>query len=118
MDAISRGERLSLLGSIRRPRQVFKTRMANRIAQDKYETVVQLLADGVPFKQIARVTGVNVVTVRTISRETEAREYEPEEVDVPGIPPEGTKPERCPTCGGLVFMPCVFCLAKGDGRSN
>lgn len=39
-------------------------------------------------------------------------------VDLPGIPDEDQEPERCSSCGGTVYMPCVLCRAREYRRWN
>lgn len=84
------------------------------------EEVKRLLAAG-QFSQrkIARLTGVSRATIGLIAA-GKRPEYQPRPpawdslFDVPQAPPE-----RCPGCGGLVYLPCRLChirALKAAGR--
>ena len=85
--------------------------------------VKRLLATGRHSqRKIARMTGVSrgSVTAIALGRRPDYRAIrsKPAEQDAP---PFSGPPQRCPTCGGLVLMPCALCrtrklLAEGKLR--
>jgi len=68
--------------------------------------------EGLSQRSVARQTGVSRGTVHAIAQgkrpERPLRRPAPE--DLPR--PEGPL-QRCPGCGGMVYMPCLLCLARG-----
>ncbi len=75
------------------------------------DQVRQLIGEGKnSLRMIARLTGVSRGTVRMIAlgkrRDREPKKVEPWEAERPG------PPQRCPTCGGKVYMPCRLCAAR------
>ena len=38
--------------------------------------------------------------------------------EITDLPDEDRQPERCPSCGGMVYMPCVLCRARAYRRWN
>jgi hypothetical protein len=83
------------------------------IAPSLVHQVKRLLAEGkYSQRKIARITGVSRGTVGAIASgkrpdyEAMARERETE-LEQPTGPPE-----RCPGCGGLVYMPCRLCRVR------
>lgn len=71
-----------------------------------------LLETKLSWREIARRSGVSRGSVRAIAsgrRSEDATHLPAVEVDWEG--PAGP-PVRCPGCGGLVFMPCVFCATR------
>jgi transcriptional regulator with XRE-family HTH domain len=90
------------------------------IAPSVVHEVKRLLAEGkLSQRKIARITGVSRGTVGAIAsgkrREHEARARHPElELEEPTGPPQ-----RCPGCGGLVYLPCRLCHVRrlvAEGR--
>lgn len=89
---------------------------------EKVLEVKELLDKGTLSRRaIARLTGVSRGSVNAIANgERGLVGAEPcEEVE------RSTTAERCPGCGGMVFMPCVLCEArqswrepKGTGRRS
>jgi hypothetical protein len=83
------------------------------LAPYQVEEIRQLLASGtLSERTIARRMGVSRGTVRSIAagrRRDPVRSIQPwdEEPDQPLEPPR-----RCPTCGGLVYMPCRLCRMR------
>jgi transcriptional regulator with XRE-family HTH domain len=83
------------------------------IAAHLVEQIEHLLAEGrLSHRKIARFTGVSRGTIGAIAsgrRQVRPRKIYPweEEAEVPDSPPE-----RCPTCGGMVYMPCRLCRTK------
>jgi hypothetical protein len=69
------------------------------------------LAQGMPQRQIARELGVSRSTVQQIlsGEWTGFREQEP----LPEPIDDGAITERCPGCGGMVYMPCRACQLRG-----
>ena len=71
-----------------------------------------LAAGGLSQRQIARRMGVSRGSVGAI-----ASGRRPDYADRPAKTEDAWEqpsgpPERCPGCGGLVFMPCVLCAAR------
>ncbi len=63
-------------------------------------------------RKIAAKLGVSRGTVGAIAngqRGIYGREPDPHEPDLCSL---GLPPERCPGCGGTVYMPCVLCRAR------
>jgi hypothetical protein len=83
------------------------------IAPHLVEQVRQLLVEGkTSHRKIARITGVSRGTIGAIAsgrRCIRPRPTWPWE-DEPLVP--DTPPERCPDCGGMVYMPCRACRAR------
>jgi len=83
------------------------------IAAHLAEQVEQLLAEGkLSQRKIARLTGVSRGTVGAIA--SGRRRLRPkrislweEEADIPEVPPQ-----RCPSCGGMVYMRCRLCRTQ------
>ncbi len=75
--------------------------------------IKRLLAEGNHSqRKIARMMGVSRGTVNAIAR-GKRRDYErsPSERETELEEPTGP-PERCPGCGGLVYMPCRLCRVR------
>ncbi len=81
------------------------------IAGTVVDLVRQLLADGtLSQRKIAKLTGVSRGSVAAIAsgRRPDYAERVPSiEEEEPTGPPE-----RCPVCGGMVFMPCKLCQTR------
>ncbi len=83
------------------------------IAAHLVEQIEQLLAEGkLSQRKIARLTGVSRGTIGAIA--LGKRQQRPrriclweEEPEVPASPPQ-----RCPDCGGMVYMPCRLCRTQ------
>jgi hypothetical protein len=79
------------------------------------EQVERLLAEGkLSYRKIARFTGVSRGTIGAIAsgrRRIQPRRmfFWEEEPTVPDVPPE-----RCPDCGGMVYMPCRLCRTRKE----
>lgn len=79
----------------------------------KVEEVKRLLDEGkLSQRKIAAKLGVSRGTVGSIAngkRGIYGREPDHSEPTLccPDLPPE-----RCPSCGGMVYMPCVLCKAR------
>ncbi len=77
--------------------------------------VKRLLALGtLSQRQIARRTGVSRIVVHRIAggkRKDRVPKTE-KALDVPWEPNDSTKPERCPTCGAKVKLPCLACMIR------
>jgi len=87
------------------------------IATEKIERIQELLEEGrVSQRKIARLVGVSRGTVGAVAagrrRATpcSCRPSETEAFDVTG------PLERCPGCGGLVYMPCLACRVRSMGE--
>ena len=81
--------------------------------------VRRLLALGkLSQRKIARLTGISRGTVGSIaSGKRLDRETTPQPWDDGWEEPEGP-PERCPCCGGMVYMPCRLCLVRKTLAEN
>ena len=79
------------------------------------EQVEQLLAKGkLSHRKIARFTGVSRGTIGAIATGRRCIQPRPtwpweEEPMVPDVPPQ-----RCPQCGGMVYMPCRLCRTRKE----
>ncbi len=63
-------------------------------------------------RKIADKLGVSRGTVGAISngqRGIYGREHDPHEPDLCNL---NLPPERCPGCGGMVYVPCLLCRAR------
>ena len=85
------------------------------ITPDLVERIEQLLAeDKLSHRKIARIIGVSRGTVGAIAsgrrriRPRPIRFWE-DDAMVPDTPPE-----RCPECGGMVYMPCRLCRTRKE----
>jgi transcriptional regulator with XRE-family HTH domain len=90
------------------------------IAPSVVHEIKRLLAEGkYSQRKIARITGVSRGTVGAVAsgkrRDYAARARDPElELEQPTGPPQ-----RCPGCGGLVYLPCRLCHVRklvAEGR--
>ena len=78
----------------------------------------RLLAAGLSYRQVAAKTGISRGSVGEIAngRISAKRRRDKEWL---GVNPRG-RPARCPTCGGMVVMPCMACRVraakKGRGK--
>ncbi|MBN2580891.1 MAG: helix-turn-helix domain-containing protein [Pirellulales bacterium] len=80
------------------------------LAPHLQEEIRRLLAAGkMSRRKIARLTGVSRGTVGLIAAGKRRGPVPPWEDD-PARPLE--PPKRCPSCGGLVFMPCRLCRMR------
>ncbi len=85
------------------------------IAPHLVEQVEQMLAEGkLSYRKIARFTGVSRGTIGAIA--SGRRCIQPRRIcfweEEPMIP--DTPPERCPECGGMVYMPCRLCRTRKE----
>ena len=67
---------------------------------------------GVSQRKVAMLTGVSRASVGAIAagrRPDYAHRCNPD--DREGDMPQGPA-ERCPTCGGMVYMPCLLCSVR------
>ena len=78
--------------------------------------VRRLLAEGTHSqRKIARLTGISRGTVGAIAsgRRTDYDNSGNGDLEEPSGPPE-----RCPGCGGMVYMPCLLCQARNESAEN
>jgi hypothetical protein len=75
--------------------------------------VLQLKDSGLSQRAISRALGINRGTVGKIIHGHLPRKFiaKQEIKDDEPIFPSGP-PERCPGCGGLVYMPCILCRTR------
>lgn len=85
------------------------------LTQDVLEEVRGLLAEGLlSQRDIALRVGISRTTVSAIAQGKRPGRQSPfETYDLPE--PLGP-PRRCPTCGGMVFMPCLLCHIRAMKR--
>ncbi len=86
--------------------------IATKIVAD----VRRLLAEGTHSqRKIARLTGISRGTVGAIvsGRRPDYDNSDNGDQEEPPGPPK-----RCPGCGGMVYMPCLLCLAKEVSAKN
>jgi transcriptional regulator with XRE-family HTH domain len=82
------------------------------IAQQIAEQIEQMLAAGaMSQREIAAVAGVSRGTVRGIATGKRRRPKAAEPLDNYLLAPDGP-PERCPDCGGMVYLPCRLCETR------
>jgi hypothetical protein len=85
------------------------------IAEHLVEQVERLLTeDQLSHRRIARLTGVSRGTIGAIASgkrriRPKTMDFWDEEPLVPDVPPQ-----RCPECGGMVYMPCRLCRARKE----
>jgi hypothetical protein len=83
------------------------------IAEHLVEQVERLLTkDKLSHRRIASITGVSRGTIAAIASgkrriQPKTSRFWDEEPLVPDVPPQ-----RCPECGGMVYMPCRLCRAR------
>lgn len=84
------------------------------LALEKVLEVKRLLDEGnLSRRAIAAQTGASRGTVNAIANgERGLHGRRQEDLEDDGLPRLSTVAERCPGCGGLVFMPCVLCEAR------
>jgi hypothetical protein len=71
------------------------------------QEIRRLLAEGkLSHRKIAKVVGVSRGSVSLIAR-GKRRDFPPRAELAPVVP--AGPPERCPSCGSLVYMPCRLC---------
>jgi len=85
---------------------------------DQVQRVKDLAAEGWSQRAISRTTGIARETVRGILNGTRPA-YELQQDDAGVVFEEGNELglfngplQRCPTCGGLVYMPCLACRIR------
>lgn len=80
------------------------------------ERVQALLAEGVSQRRVAALTGYTRNTVASIfhGRRQKRAERPAKKLDKEPFDKRGPI-MRCPTCGGLVFPPCLACKIRSQG---
>lgn len=85
------------------------------IAPEMILEIKRCLATGkLSQRQIARQTGISRATVGAIAS-GKRPEYQPRPRDDEPDRPTGP-PERCPGCGGRVYLPCRLCRIRAVKR--
>ena len=69
-------------------------------------------------RKIARRIGVSRGTVNAIARGRRPNNPARRKQVAPGFAPPDGMPERCPGCGGMVQMPCLFCHLRAVTRGK
>ena len=88
------------------------------IAEEKIREAETLLAKGkVSHRKIAIITGLSRGTISLIANGKRKIYVKTIDPDMPGEP-EKSPPVRCPTCGGMVRMPCLLCFLKNLATHN
>jgi hypothetical protein len=65
-------------------------------------------------RQISRYLGICRATVRLIVLgQYTVRLREKNDHELAMFDPDAGPPERCPTCGGTVYLPCHLCYIRG-----
>jgi hypothetical protein len=77
------------------------------LAPSIIEEIRSLLARNLSYRTIARMTGVGRGTIGAIAT-GKRPDYPARMPKNPTAPPAGP-PRRCPSCGGMVRMPCQLC---------
>ena len=90
------------------------------IASEKVEQIERLLREGrLSQREIAQRTGISRGSVNAIAlgrRLVESDRCRPSSHAF--TPPQGN-PARCPSCGGMVQMPCLACYVRSrHGRGQ
>lgn len=74
------------------------------------------------YKKVAEATGVSRQTVRRIAAGGLDYRLEPKPVRFDNVEPSRekppTKPERCPSCRAMVYMPCLKCTIDQSPARN
>ena len=88
------------------------------ISQAKIERIRRLLAANVSIRRIARRMGVSRSAVRHFARVSSTRAEGFSDDPRISLFAEDGPATRCPTCGGLVYMPCMLCQVRSldDGQ--
>jgi hypothetical protein len=85
------------------------------VAPELINCIEQLLIDGkLSYRKIARLTGVSRGTVGVIASRRWQKWPYPIRFWEEDAPVSDTPPERCPECGGMVYMPCRLCRARKE----
>ena len=79
------------------------------LRQGTVDLIRQLFDDGVSQRRIACRMRVARETVRRI---LDGRRMESEACEDDTLQLSEGLPQRCPSCGGLVYMPCLGCRAR------
>lgn len=81
--------------------------------------VQRLLAQDVPYREIARRLGISRGTVGNIASGRRPLELRPAKRRSSEQVTTIAKPKRCPECGGLVYEPCLLCAVRAyQGRRD
>ena len=83
------------------------------ITEERIGKIQCLLAEGkLSQRKIAKLTGVSRGTVHAVANgKRNVHPREPDEWEA-GLEPPSGPPQRCPVCGGLVFLPCRLCRTR------
>ena len=82
------------------------------LAPSMVREIRRLLAEGnFSQRKIARLTGVSRGTIGAIAS-GKRPDYEPRSRIEDKSAQSADPPRRCPTCGGMVYMPCRLCALR------
>jgi hypothetical protein len=83
------------------------------IAADLIGEIQRLLAEGkLSQRKIAKLTGVSRGTVGALANGKRVLRQRETDCWEAGLEPQPGPPQRCPGCGGLVYLPCRLCRTR------
>ena len=82
--------------------------------EEREGKALELLREGSwSVEVIARRVGLEMERVRALASEVGVRTHRSgQRRAAEDVPRDGGEPRRCPTCGGLVYMPCYLCYVR------
>ena len=88
------------------------------LPDERIKEVMRLLdTGGHSQRQIAKITGVSRIVVYRIAKGK--RKLRPKTQNPTWDEDRHKRPfERCPTCGGLVQLPCIGCIVRRLGKKS
>lgn len=82
------------------------------ITLEKIEAVKKAIASGKSSRKIAMELGISRTSVYNVQRGLCRIQRPPKEPSPQAYFDENAPYTRCPTCGGLVKMPCLLCRIR------
>ena len=82
------------------------------ITQKQYDDVKWLLGRGYSGREVEQMSGVS----RSVVQRIDTGELKSPSLRMKKL--RSTTHSRCPTCGHLVFMPCIECTAEAFKNAN